>query len=84
MCVADVLRAVVAVAPRCMKDHGIELPCPIADGGGPSSTFTTAAFGAMLAGAPSWGAHVALRLTDAVFPPGEEPVLAGPHIGVFH
>ncbi len=79
---SDVLRIVVSTASDSLAAHGIELPDPVIDGGGPSSTFTAAVFAGELLGLPSWGAHVAVRIPDAVYDLGR-PGLIGPHLGVF-
>ncbi len=79
---ADVLRVVMSVARDSLAAQGIELPEPIIDGGGPSSTFTAAVFAGELLGQPSWGAHVAVRIPDAIYDL-RQPGLTGPHLGVF-
>ncbi len=79
---SDVLRAVLSTARDSFAARGIELPDPVVDGGGPSSTFTAAVFAGELLGLPTWGAHVAVRIPDAIYDLGR-PGLIGPHLGVF-
>lgn len=79
---AEVLRTIMTVGRETFAAEGIELPNPIADGGGPSSTFTGAAFSGMLLGIPCWGPHVAVRIPDAAYDLATRHLI-GPHIGVF-
>lgn len=77
-----VLESILELSQAFFAERGIDLGRPIADGGGPSSTFTASVFAGSLLGKISWGAHVAVRVPDGAYNLAESR-LAGPHLGIF-
>ncbi len=79
---SDLFHTILSTSRDFFTAQGVELPQPVVDGGGPSSTFCGAVFGGALLAMPSWGAHVAVRIPDATYRLNRCGMV-GPHLGIF-